>query len=693
MIQLMKMSEVNPSFIPERHGNIPYPAAFRSNTVDKYHDVAVADPYQWMEVPSAARMLWLADQCKLNAHFGPDESATQRIVAKFKGYLPESMEGTSVTRGNKEFFYRVTGGQGHYVFVCRELGGKETAVINPNVWSEDGSVGLSVASISDSGEYVAYARNPNDADIQHWQILDTATGETLPDSLPDTIDSYPSWVADADGFFYEATDQSGRRSVLYHKIGTQKEVDVLFFEPAAGDTAYYLGKVSTDKKRLYITAEHADGSQSLDVMNVDDPENDRRQLIPPELGMKLLKPIYTEGQQHVLWINKDSPNGRIVALQEGKSTVKDLIPESTDVIIDAAMSGDYLGISYYDGVKSFVILHDKSGKPMHTILPDEPVGAVSFASYGIDDLQPTLEKESPSLPATIHRFDVKNFKSTIIQEPEYKYEYSNYRSELIHACSQDGARIPLFVTAHRDVRPDGGNHTLVEGYGGFGNGARPKFNPYAIPWLESGGIYVQPCLRGGDEFGSAWHEAGKKSGKDRVVDDFIAAGEEMVRAGYTSPDLLVAKGASCGGFVVAAAILKRPELYRAALMSGSLLDMLRFDKGEQEQVGRYWRDEFGNTAVKDQFDFLLGISPVHNVRPAAYPAVFAAVGEDDDRVLPANSYKFIAGLQMNQTGDSPILLEVESSTGHGVTSVERIYRKVSREYAFIERVLGIHISS
>lgn len=685
------MSEVTPSFVPESHGNVPYPVAFRADIVDRYHGIPVHDPYQWMETPSDARTEWLAVQRQLVSKYGPDDDTVSRIETKFKGYLPAAIDGCTVTRGDKEFFYRSALGQLQHVFVCRDASGRETATINPNHWSADGSVGLTVASISNKGEYVAFARNPDDTDKQIWQILDTSTGDILPDTLPQTLDTYPSWDKEGTGFFYERTDKDGRRPVLYHRLGTTMDQDVPYFQPVDEDTVYYTSKVATDGRQLYIVGYQEDGTYSVDVMDVNDPKSSPRRLVSPDEAMTGLHILFNEGDRHVLLTNKDSPNGRIVTRQLGTVGLSDIIAESSSVITDAAMAGEYIALTYYDGISSYAVLHDKSGAPVHKIMPVEQVGAVSLASYGIDDERPTVEIESPARPPTTYGINLINFQKTVIEEPLYKFTSDQYQSDLLYATSQDGTRIPMFVTAAKSTRLDGSNHTIVEGYGGFGNGTKPEFNPYLMPWLESGGVYVQTCLRGGNEFGSRWHDSGKKSGKAKVVQDFIASGMAILDAGYATSENLVAKGASNGGFIVAASMLARPELFKAVLVSDAILDMIRFDKGTQEISGRYWRDEYGRTTDEAEFKFLLGISPVHNIQPALYPAVYAAAGEEDDRVVPANTYKFIAALQAMQKGGNPILLEVEPAKGHGVTSIDRCYRKVAREYAFLERVLGVKI--
>ena len=661
--------------------------------MDQYHGVTVQDPYRWLEYESPERDEWIGAQRELAQELGATQKAIDEIVEKFHDYIPDVWDSVPYKRQGRRFFNRSIKGQNFRQILELQANGSERLILDPNEWSDDGTNAPNTINISPKGTYISYALSPDDNDQQHWHICDVNSLGELDDTLPVTRTAALRWLEDESGFFYARTSDDGQRSVYFHKIGTKKETDEVFFAPESEDKTWYGAGVSHDNTWLYVYGSHNDGTQSVVMRNLKEGDGEYIELFEPDIESTHTYPVHNDDNRHILITEIDSPKRRIVSCSLENKQFIDIVPEGSDQIVSADVVDNRIITEYYDGTKQYIKIFELDGAHVKTILPSDEIGMVSFSSSRYDDPELKLQFESPVSPNTTYSYNVRTDQMDFLKSAKFDVDTSNYEVTLQYATSSDGTQVPMFVSKPKGSQNSTPIPTIIYGYGGFGIGMKPEFNPTILPWLETGGAYAVACIRGGDEFGKDWHDAAKKHGKQRVFDDFIACAEELIENGTTSSDMLVMQGGSNGGLLVGAVLLQKPGLARAAMLSGSLLDMLRFDKDEHAITGRHWSKEYGSTDIYEEFINLLNYSPVHNVRPAEYPIVYAAVGENDDRVLPSHTYKFIAALQAAQLGANPIIMDIEAKRGHGTSGIERAYRQIAQQYGFLSKVFSIKIPS
>jgi prolyl oligopeptidase len=689
---------------------LTYPVARTMEQTDVYFGTSVSDPYRWMEdVDSAELKTWV----------GAENALTQSYLAKVPGrdgMLKRLMELTNferytapARRGTRYFYAHNSGLQNQNVLYWQEgLDGEPKVLLDPNTFSEDGTVAISGLSITDDGSLAAYSIADAGSDWVKWHVREVATGKDLPDLVEWSKFSGASWLKDGSGFFYARYDApSGDaheaealkaanyfHKVYLHKLGTAQSEDELVFE-RPDDKELNIGAQVTDDGR-YLVLHQSKGTSPNNELSIKDlqrPEAAVLKLV--DVADAVYSPIDNDGRTFWLHTTLDAPNGRVIAIDLGhpeRADWKTVIAEGEHHLDDISMVNDSFIVSYLADAQSVVALHGRDGALIERLaLP--AIGTARGFGGRREDTETFYQFSNFTTPGTTYRLDMTTRQSTLFRQPKLQFDPSEYATEQIFYTSKDGTRVPMFVSRKKSTMLDGAAPTLLYAYGGFNISLMPEFSPALVMWMEMGGIYAQPSLRGGGEYGEAWHEAGMGVKKQNVFDDFIAAAEWLIAKKYTSPAKLAISGGSNGGLLVAACELQRPELFGAVHAAVGVMDMLRFD---QFTIGWAWKAEYGSPSENaEEFAAMYKYSPLHNIRQGGqYPPTLIMTADHDDRVYPAHSFKYTAALQAAQTGSNPILIRVETRAGHGggMPLSKRLESTVDH-YAFLERVLGMETES
>ncbi len=664
--------------------------ARRGDVVDDFFGTAVADPYRWLEdSDDPETVAWGEAQSRAAASYLgalPARAALHRRLTALWDYPRQS---APMRHGDRYYFFKNDGLRNQSVLYASDDPQRDLVVIlDPNGLSADGTVALVNAAFSHDGAYLAYGTSQSGSDWQEIRVRDTASGEDGDDLLEWCKFSTVAWKCDGSGFFYNRFPEPGtvppneeyaHNRVYWHARGTAQANDPLVYERPdekdlrfapiiTEDGAYLLlhGAVGTEtKNRLYYRPVDGDGPF---VRLLDDADAN-------------YTPIEMIGSILYLKTDRDAPRGRIIAIDlhhPERADWREIVPEGEDTLAFAAMVGGKLAL---------VPMHDASHRLRiyaldGTLVRDVPLprlGSIVELSGRRDDPELFFAFTSFLHPTTLYRYDIATGDLAPHFAPTTPFDPASYETTQVFYPSRDGTRVPMFLTHKRGLARDGSNPTLLYGYGGFDISMTPGFSVTCLPWLEAGGVYAVANLRGGGEYGDAWHEAGKRERKQNVFDDFIAAGEWLIANGYTRSSCLAINGRSNGGLLVAACLVQRPELFGAVVCEVPVTDMLRFQKFT---AGRYWTVEYGDAETSEEnFRFLSAYSPLHNIRVGfAYPSTLVATADSDDRVVPAHAKKFTAALQASHSGDAPILLRLELKAGHGQGKPTR---KLIDEYADI----------
>ncbi|MBL9188815.1 MAG: S9 family peptidase [Opitutaceae bacterium] len=665
----------------------PYPAAERGAHTDSYHGTTVADPYRWLEdLDSPQTASWVAAQNKLT--FGFLEKLPQR--AKFQARLTQLWNyeriGLPVKEGGRYFFSKNTGLQNQAVFHVQEsLTAPPRVLIDPNTLSADGTVALTATRPSPDGKWVAYGIAAAGSDWNEFRVRSVDTGQDALDVIKWVKFSGVSWTRDNAGFFYSrypapsaeagtAKTFSGlaHQRLYYHRLGTPQSEDRLIHEVKEEPRWFVRGGVTEDGLYLVITINRGSSSENL-LRYVD--LGDARQ---PRLDAPV-QPLTTEwiGEHGVVGndgatlyavTNHQAPRKRIVAIDlADPAPVKwrTLVPESAEVIDTVEIVGGKFVVKSMRDASSRLSVFAKDGKPLGEIaLPG--LGSVGSVSGREDENEFFYNFTSFARPTTNFRHDVATNQGAVFQTPKVAFNPGDYETRQVFYASKDGTRVPMFITHRRGLKLDGAAPTILYGYGGFDISLTPSFSVANLAWMESGGIFAQPNLRGGGEYGKAWHDAGTKEKKQNVFDDFIAAAEWLFANKYTSREKLILFGGSNGGLLVGAVINQRPDICRVAVPAVGVMDMLRFHKFT---VGYAWTSDYGSSDEAAGFKYLSAYSPLHTIKAGAkYPAVLVLTADHDDRVHPAHSFKYAAAMQAAVATDleqRPVMIRIETKAGHG----------------------------
>ena len=656
---------------------IIYPQAPKDGTVDTYFGVQVPDPYRPLENDSSrATADWVKAENKITQDYLSRITFRSKLLKRMKELVNyEKVSAPSyIKQTGKWYFYRNSGLQNQSVmYVMDRLGDEKNArvFLDPNKLSDDGTVALKGISFSHNGKYAAYSISRSGSDWQEFYVKDAKTGKLLDDHIVWAKFSGASWQGD--GFYYSAYDapQKGRefsnvnsiQKIYYHKIGTPQSQDVLFYQNPANPMRFYSVYVNQEETMMFLTESGAGSGNNVYVRDLRQPNSQFIQMTSNlDLQYSLVETI---GDKMYFLTNDGAPKNRLMVTDlahPGFNEWKTLVPEAKDMLESVTFADGKMILNYMKDASSHAFVYSLDGKQLSEI-KFPTFGSAGF--YGEKDRKEVFFYFSSfTVPGSIYQYDLATNTSKVYVSPKVKFNESDYVSEQVFYPSKDGTRIPLFITYKKGLKRNGKNPVYLYGYGGFNIAMPPYFSSNRIPFLEIGGIYAQACLRGGSEYGEEWHLAGTKMNKQNVFDDFISAGEWLIKNKYTSKDYLAIVGGSNGGLLVGACMTQRPDLFKVCIPEVGVMDMLRYHKFT---IGWNWAPDYGTSAdSKEMFEYLKGYSPLHNLQPGThYPATLITTADHDDRVVPAHSFKFAATLQADNAGNTPTLIRIDTKAGHG----------------------------
>lgn len=653
---------------------LKYPEAPHDNTVDTYFGEKVADPFRPLEDDnSEATAKWVKEENALTRSYLDKMPQRSQYLKRLKEVSNYEKVYTPFEKHGKWYVYRNNGLQNQAVlYQMDKLGGEQRVFLDPNKLSTDGTVALKSISFSNDGKYLAYVISRNGSDWEEIYVKDVATGKLLDDHIVWAKFTDAAWQGD--GFYYSAYDapeqghetsaKNSVQKVYYHKLGTPQSQDVLFYQNPAYPLRFYGVGVNKEETMMFLYESGMDQGLNLYVRDLRQPNSQFIQMTGD--ASKNYSPIETIDDSIYLFTNAGAENNRIMVADihhPGYQDWKELVPQSDDVLDGVTfIGGDKLVLTYTKDNISEAFLYNINGQRLSEIkLPG--VGSASFSGKR-ERPECFYSYTSYTVPNTIYQYDYKTGKSTVYSQPKVSFRTSDFTSEMQFYTSKDGTRIPIFLTYKKGLKRNGKTPVLMYGYGGFNVTYPPYFSAMRLPFLESGGIYAYVVLRGGGEYGEAWHLAGTKMQKQNVFDDFISAAEWLIKDNYTDKDHLAIMGGSNGGLLVGACMTQRPDLYKVCIPEVGVMDMLRYHKFT---IGWNWAPDYGTADdSKEMFEYLKGYSPLHNIKKGvSYPATLVTTADHDDRVVPAHSFKFAATLQQDQAGSAPVLIRIDSKAGHG----------------------------
>ena len=670
----------------------------RGNHVDTYFGVEVADPYRWLEDDlSDETANWIGDQNSVTRDYLADIAIRDDVKATVARLINFEREGAPFVAGDARYVYRNSGLQNQSILYRVADDGSETVFLDPNSFSDDGTVSMSGVSFTDDGSRVAYQLSVGGSDWRSIVVRDVASGQILETPLNDVKFSGIAWLG-SEGFFYSSYDKpegselsakTDQHKLYFHRIGTAQSQDELVFGELADQKHRYVGAdVGGDDRYLLISAANSTSGNKLFVKDLRSDTNELITLFADERADGYL--LESDGETLLISTNHNAPKGRVVAVdpQNPKETNwRDIIPES-EVVLTARAGAGFIFAEYMIDAISQVKQFDLKGQFVRDIeLPD--FGTASGFSGKKEQDTIYFSFTNYRIAPAIFELDPESGDTTLYRASKSPFDGNRYKTEQVFYTSKDGTRIPMIITYGKDTELDGTTPTILYAYGGFNISIRPRFSSTVAAWLEMGGMYAVPNIRGGGEYGKAWHIAGTKRQKQNVFDDFIAAAEFLIEAGYTRKERLAVSGRSNGGLLVGAVTTQRPDLFQVSLPGVGVLDMLRY---HTFTAGAGWAYDYGTAdESKEMFEYLLGYSPVHNTTPGtAYPATLITTAERDDRVVPAHSFKFAAQMQYDHVGDTPILIRIDSNAGHGAgTPTDKIIDQYADIYSFTLKNMGV----
>ena len=683
---------------------LDYPESKQVNQVDNFFGTPVPDPYRWLEDDvrnSDSVREWVDSQNALTFSIIGQLPYRNEIKARLTKLWDYEKFGTPFKRGERYFYFKNNGLQNQSVlYKLKSLGDEPTVLIDPNQWSADGTNALGGLEFSDDGKLLAYGVQKAGSDWRTWKVMNVETGEQLSDELNWIKFGSVSWTKDSAGFFYSCYDEPKSdqkfqglnlgQKVYYHRIGDLQSKDRLVHENPDNPKFGFLPEVSEDGKYLVITVwQGTDDRYRVLYQNLDDPNSKLTALI--ENFENEYSFLGNDGSRFYFKSDFNAPKKCILSidtLHPEQANWKVIVPESDDSMESAGIVGNNFIVQYLQDAKSLVKLYKLDGKYAREVkLPG--IGTASGFGGRRDQKETFYSFSSFNRPPSVYRYDLKTGVSTLIREAKVDFNPNDFVVKQVFYKSKDGTQVPMFIAHKKGLELDGKNPTLLYAYGGFNISLTPSFSISRLQWMEMGGIFAMPNLRGGGEYGKAWHKAGTKTKKQNVFDDFIAAAEYLIAKGYTSTDHLGIQGGSNGGLLVGACMAQRPDLYGACLPAVGVMDMLRFHKFT---AGRFWVDDYGSSeASAEEFNALFAYSPYHNlVDGEEYPPTMVTTADTDDRVVPGHSFKFAARLQAAQAGSNPVLIRIETKAGHGAGKpTAKIIEEYADQWAFLAKHLGL----
>ena len=690
---------------PAQSAQWTYPETAKGDQVDNYHGSEVADPYRWLEADvreSEAVAQWVKEQNEVTFAYLDALPERAAIAGRMRELWDYERYSVPVRKGGRYFYAYNDGLQNqNVIYTQTDLDAEPELLIDPNGWSADGTVALASYYPSPDGRHVAYLVQDGGSDWRVARVLDVARGETLDDRLEWLKFTGLAWAHDGSGFYYSrypATAEEDKfqslnknMSVYFHRLGAAQDEDELIYARPDHPEWGPMADVTEDGRHLVITIMvGTDARYSIVHQDLGDPDSEPVMLIEGfDYDYSLVGSV---GDELYFRTNNGAPRNRVIAIDVGRPAEehwREVIPESADVLDQVGLVGGRLVAGYMRDARSVVKIFDLEGKETGSV-PLPGIGTAEGFGGSADSPETFFSYASFNTPAIINRLDVQSGEVEVFKAPDIAFDPEDYVVEQVFYESKDGTRVPMFISHHKDVEPNGARPTLLYGYGGFNISLQPSFSTTRLAWMEMGGVYAVANLRGGGEYGRAWHKAGTKLNKQNVFDDFIAAGEYLVEQGWTKPEKLAIFGGSNGGLLVGAVLNQRPDLFGAAIAAVGVMDMLRFHKFT---AGRFWTDDYGSADDPQEFAALYAYSPYHNVQPGAdYPAVMVTTADTDDRVVPGHSFKYAAALQAAQGGDAPILIRIETRAGHGAgVPTEKVIADYADRWAFLARNLDMNL--
>ncbi|MGA8213118.1 MAG: prolyl oligopeptidase family serine peptidase [Candidatus Sulfotelmatobacter sp.] len=680
-----------------------YPQARRSDQVDDYHGTKVADPYRWLEdTDSAETHSWVEAENKLT--FGYLEQIPYRQAIRDRLTKLWNYERFTVPHqeGGRYFFQHNNGLQNQNVLLVAEsLNAEPRVLLDPNTLSSDGTVALAGDAVSDDGKLMAYALATSGSDWNEWHVRDVDTGKDLPDDLKWVKFSGASWTKDNKGFYYSRYDEPKGAALreanyfhklYYHRLGTAQSDDKLIYERPDNKELGFAGNVTDDGHYLVITVWQGTSPKNrLYYKDLTQPDSQVVRLLDDFDAQY----VFIDSDGPIFWFQTDldAPRGRVIAIDTRhpeRTSWKTVVPQGADKLQFANVVDNSFFLGYLKDARTEVRVHDLSGAFLRNV--DLP-GIGTAAGFGgkRKDKETFYAFTSFISPTTVYRYDPQAARSGVFRQPKVDFDPTRYETKQIFYTSKDGTRVPMFLTYKKGLTLDGENPTLLYAYGGFDIDLTPAFSVPNAVWLEMGGIYAQPNLRGGGEYGEEWHQAGMKLKKQNVFDDFIAAAEWLIANKYTSTPKLAIRGGSNGGLLVGACLTQRPDLFGATLPEVGVMDMLRFHKFT---IGWAWTSDYGSSDDPEEFKALYAYSPLHNLKPGTkYPPTLIATSDHDDRVVPGHSFKFAATMQADQAGPAPVLIRIETKAGHGAgKSITKLIDETADTWSFVAHNLNMKVT-
>ena len=682
---------------------VTYPKTKKVDTVTNYFGTQVEDPYRWLEDDmSEETARWVEDQNKTTFGYLENIPFREELKQRLTTLWNYEKVGAPFKEGDYSYFYKNDGLQNQYVIYRYKTGqdpDKTEVFLDPNTFSEDGTISLGGLSFSENGSLAAYSISEGGSDWRKVLVMNAQTKKIIEDTIVDVKFSGISWLKN-EGFYYSSYDKpkgselsakTDQHKLYYHKLGTsQKEDELIFGGTPEQKHRYVSGRTTQDNKYLIVSASVSTSGNKLFIKDLGDPKSpfvtvqkdtDSDTSVIDNVGSKLY-----------LVTNRNAPNKKVVtvdASSPGPENWKDLI-EETQNVLRASTGGGYIFANYMENAVSAIKQYSYDGALVReVVLP----GVGSAGGFGAKKQDTSLYYSFTNYltPGSIYSYEISSGTSKLYKKPSIDFNSDEYQSRQVFYTSKDGTQVPMIITHKKGIVLDGTNPTILYGYGGFNISLTPSFSITNAVWMEQGGVYAVANLRGGGEYGKKWHDAGTKLQKQNVFDDFIAAAEYLIGKKYTSSDFLAIRGGSNGGLLVGATMTQRPDLIKVALPAVGVLDMLRY---HTFTAGAGWAYDYGTSQQsKEMFEYLKAYSPVHNVTPGTkYPATMVTTGDHDDRVVPAHSFKFAAELQEKQGGTAPVLIRIETDAGHGAgTPVSKTIEQYADIYGFTLYNMGYKV--
>ena len=682
---------------------VNYTDTKKADTTNTYFGVEVADPYRWLEDDKSAETeSWVQRQNSVTYDYLdkiPFRTALKERLSELWNY---EKVGAPYKEGIYTYFSKNDGLQNQYVMYRYKTGEDPSTAevfLDPNTFAEDGTISLGGRSFSEDGNILAYSISEGGSDWRKILIMDVLSKKIVEDTLKDVKFSGMSWYKN-DGFYYSSYDKpkgsalsakTDQHKVYYHKLGTPQSEDALIYGGTTAEKHRYIyGNVTEDNRYLLISPRVSTTGNKLYIKDLSKPDSKLATILDNTDSDTFV--IDNVGTKLYLVTNLNAPNKKIVTVDASDprpENWKDFIPE-TEYVLSPSTGGGFFFAEYMVDAVSKVMQYDYEGKLVRNV--DLP-GVGSIGGFGAKKEETELfySFTNYNTPGSTYKYNIKNGTSKLFIKPKVDFDPELFESKQVFYASKDGTKIPMIISYKKGMKLDGTNPTILYGYGGFNISLTPSFSVANAVWMEQGGVYAVPNLRGGGEYGKAWHDAGTQMKKQNVFDDFIAAAEYLIAENYTSSDYLAIRGGSNGGLLVGATMTQRPDLMKVALPAVGVLDMLRYHTFTS---GAGWAYDYGTSEdSKEMFEYLKGYSPVHNVKEGvSYPATLVTTGDHDDRVVPAHSFKFAAELQAKQAGTAPTLIRIETDAGHGAgTPISKTIEQYADIYGFTLYNMGFDV--